>query len=59
LDETPKVKVEKVKMVLCSWAAAPFQGDEKCGWTGRADKYQAHLIARHGGKEYKEPKTGL
>ena len=56
-DTTPKV--EKVVLVLCSWAGAPVGAGIKCGWRGRADKYQAHLDAKHLGKEYTPPKTGL
>jgi len=47
------------RIILCSWAAAPVGAGVKCGWRGRADKYQKHLVAKHGGEEYKAPKTGL
>lgn len=61
-DLTPKSQVTpkavKVRMITCSWAAAPFQGDEKCGWIGRSDKYEGHLKRNHGGKEYKKPVVG-
>jgi len=50
---------EDATIVLCTWADAPDSGRQKCAWTGRIDKYQAHLIAQHGGKDYVRPKTGI
>lgn len=50
---------KKTVMVLCSWFNAPDGTQLKCGWTGRADKYQKHLDENHGGKEYVAPKVGL
>ena len=46
-------------IVLCTWADAPDAGGKKCAWTGRSDKYKAHLDEFHGGKDYEKPKTGI
>ena len=52
-------ETEKNPMVLCSYYNAEGGAVPKCGWTGRASTYLAHLKLRHNGKEYKRPKTGL
>lgn len=49
---------EKVKLVRCSHSQRPDGDPLKCGWTGRADKYEKHLAERHGGKEYVVPGPG-
>lgn len=59
MDTKPKPKAPKARIVTCSWQAAPFETNLKCGWTGRSDKYQRHLDLKHGGKDYSEPKVGL
>jgi len=59
MSKDTKPKAKKVVLVLCSWAGASEGSNLRCGWRGHAYKYQAHLDAMHGGKEYKEPVTGL
>lgn len=49
---------KKAKIVRCSHALAPFETGKKCAWTGRADKYDAHLAEFHGGEEYEALKVG-
>jgi len=49
---------KKVRIITCSYQAAPFETGLKCGWTGRSDKYQAHLAQFHGGVKYQVPTYG-
>lgn len=53
-----KTKKEEVGLIRCSHFLNP-EHQMKCGWLGRADKYQKHLDTFHGGKEYVPPKVGF
>ena len=55
----PKAVKKDTTLVLCTWAGARDGSGLRCGWTGPAFSYQMHLDAKHGGKDYVEPKTGI
>lgn len=55
----PKPVKKDATIVLCTWAGARSGSGVRCGWTGPAFGYQAHLDAEHHGKDYVEPKTGI
>jgi len=55
----PKPVEPDATIVLCTWAGARDGSGDRCGWTGPAFGYQKHLDAKHFGKDYVEPKTGI
>ena len=47
------------RIILCTHNLRDPGDPLKCGWTGPASTYLAHLKLRHDGKDFKRPETGL
>jgi len=54
-----KSKVDGRSIVRCSWSRSDVPDPQRCGWTGRADKYQKHLDQFHGGKDFVPEPVGI